>query len=413
MSFSGHYDFTSLVNYYLSQESRFSRSQLIQRICDDVSTFDHCSPYDPNLLFAVTDELNRQNDQLSLQKQVLQMIGSTEPNQNYSLFNQEQDTSVLNWQNQVMQNLQPIRTTQSVYEQGMLFYAAGQFDQAYDKFAEASEHGHLMARFNLGQMLLFGQGRDQNAELALHCLKECSDLKLCCAHFDVACCYYFGWGVQADVYQAEAYFLKAAACHDYRAHVCLAGIYLEEESAGLRDYPKAWDFGQFGVQNLEPVPQLSAWYLYGLYLLAMVLTEGYQNPIEALQYLQKGAELRDCGCQNALAYAKFHGYGCPIDKDAARYWWSQAVQSVQLPEACFHLAGMYLQGDSVEQDYAYARSLLQIAAASQRIPHAEYYLGIMYRDGHGGEQDLRRSQELLTSACQKGIQEACPVMMAG
>ena len=122
---------------------------------------------------------------------------------------------------------------------------------------------------------------------------------------------------------------------------------------------------------------------------------------QALHWYRQAADQGYAGAQNDLGTLYTHGRGVQRDDEEALHWYRQAAdQGDALGQ--YNLGTMYREGrGGVEQDYAEAVKLFQLAEASgDRIAQrrAKADLGELYMEGQGVPQDPTRAVSLFREA---------------
>ncbi len=234
------------------------------------------------------------------------------------VFVEEKDEEIENQDEQkVIEESIKNPDTTALYTQGLNFLNQKKFIQAYQRFRQSSEFGHIEAQFELAQLYHQGKGvpLDQikahywyhkaakqghvKASLATQIKKEptiirkseptivkksepeksdCADLQ-----FEQAHSYYEGKGVPKDREKAAIWYHKAASQGHIKAQFTLAGLY------------------HFGIG----VPQ---------------------NITQAIEWYQKAAEQNYANAQLSLGMIYFNKLYRPRDLAKSKKWLSQAAE---------------------------------------------------------------------------------------
>jgi TPR repeat protein len=141
-------------------------------------------------------------------------------------------------------------------------------------------------------------------------------------------------------------------------------------------------------------------------IIAMVAVSEYTNHQKekySSPYV-RGAELGDAEAQNNLGNMYYVGQGVEQDyAEALRLYELAAEQGYASAQT--KLGYMYSEGLGVEQDYAEALRLYKLAA-EQGNATAQNNLAVMYVDGNGVEQDLEKAKMWYEVAVKNGDETA-------
>lgn len=116
----------------------------------------------------------------------------------------------------------PALTLADGYDDGMLAYTAGQYDQAIASWKALAEEGHPRAQFNLAYMYEFGIAVPTNSEEAVKWYRRSAEQGYARAQNFLGWMYEMGKGVTQDRTEALKWLRKAAdqgsddALADYR-----------------------------------------------------------------------------------------------------------------------------------------------------------------------------------------------------
>lgn len=121
--------------------------------------------------------------------------------------------------------------------------------------------------------------------------------------------------------------------------------------------------------------------------------------------LQELANQGDAEAQISLGWMYLNGESVSQDYFKAAEWYEKAANQ-GLVEAQYNIGVMHTNGTGVSQDYAKAKQWFE-KAANQGVAQAQFNLGVMYANGTGVRQDDTKAIELFQNACDKGVQEGC------
>ena len=339
--------------------------------------------------------------------------------------------------------------------------------QALEYFEQSAAGGNPYAAYEAAKMYRYGMGTEKNTFLvemyyyqAFKAFKESADWNTsAAAQYRLGCMYRLGEGTWADFGEAIKYFTLAADQRHGRAQYTLGMIYLEGKEIGW-DYPKARKYLTAAATNgiYDAVYQLG--------MLRLVDTDVPKNEKAALALLKEAAEkgsadaaiqvyrmFRDgVGTNSDMAQASryreiamdvFRGYPQTEDlhlvdghyaertklyKDArlcltgnaeVKQDFEKAMAMLEVEYArgnayaAYDLAGMYLNGLSVDVDKGRADQLYVDALRSftavegvTHNPYLQYRIGKMYRDGQGTEKGLQAAAGWFRRSAAQGNQFA-------
>ena len=152
---------------------------------------------------------------------------------------------------------QPIvtETPKQLYNKGLRYYEAKDYNQAVYWYQKAAEQGHAGAQCNLGFCYEKGLGVAQDWNQAVYWYRRAAEQGQVNAQCNLGNCYYYGWGVTKDYNQAVYWYQKAADA-GYAKAQCNLGICYENGYGVTRDieqavywYRKAADQGYADAQK--------------------------------------------------------------------------------------------------------------------------------------------------------------------
>lgn len=217
----------------------------------------------------------------------------------------------------------------------------------------------LSAMTILGYYYLEGIGVEKNEKKAVSLFKK----SITIAHEDIgraynnlAYCYEYGLGVEADIKIAFQYYYNAARNHDNNAYVNLADCYLEGKGtevqldSALFWYQKAIDHGTSDGRRKAQARS-------GLILIQ-------KNDIsKAMGYLEQAAERGSGFALYLIGFIYDSGLG-EYEKDATKavYYYNKSIENEEYPFVLTVLAEHYYDGSGCEKNIDKAKELYRDAA---------------------------------------------------
>lgn len=232
-----------------------------------------------------------------------------------------------------------------------------------------------------------------------------------------------GWGMDADVQQAQALLLAAAQAGHPEARTVLADMLaLANPEAARHWYEIAAAAGdtqaQHGLARLlaqSPAPdaplQSLAWHLQAAQSgyapaqrdAALALGQDHQSLRADLFNHAARAGLPEAQFEWACCLSK--GHGVAVDRAQAFYWWEQAAQAGHM-ESASEAGAALLAGAGTVADAKAALRWLQ-PAANADVAKAQWNLGGMYASGNGGlPQDIKQAFVWCHRAANQGFAPA-------
>src|SRR5690349_2878147 len=123
--------------------------------------------------------------------------------------------------------------TEAAFALGMIFYAGlgeqlkPDFKRAYDAFLISAGKGHVESQYNVGVMLMNGQGTKQDLPAAAEWFRKAADRGHPQAQYNLGTLYLSGSGVKKDPEAAFKSFRKAAEQDYPAAQYNVARLYME------------------------------------------------------------------------------------------------------------------------------------------------------------------------------------------
>lgn len=234
--------------------------------------------------------------------------------------------------------------------QGMRCFQAGDRAAAARYFEQAAKQNDPDAAYNLGVMLLTGQGIDRDNTRGFTLLSQAAEAGQKDARLPLAGCYRAGCGTAPDPARAEALYTELAEEGNTEAMVAL-GRMLSGDAA------LAWKAKAAAAGHVPSMCEAADLYLQ-------------RGDYAAAQPLLQEATRRD----NVAACAK--------------------------------LGLLALNGLGMEKDESLGCRCLQ-QAAQAGDPEAQYNLGVCLETGRGTQPNLKSAREWYTRAAEQGVPAAC------
>lgn len=201
------------------------------------------------------------------------------------------------------------------------------------------------------------------------------------ADFLLGRCYKFGLGTDRDPIKSKAYYINAALNGNVNAMNGLAGLY-----AGYPNYENL-DSALFWFNKAAEKGDGRGYY-------SMILIENQKRfneglPIDTaktLQYLQKGADLKDPYCTSQLAMHYAMGIGVNKDINIAFKMLRMFPEDKLDGQGLFYLAQFYETGEGTQTNFNEALRLIKLSA-NKGDTYAICKLGNFYQFGQGVEQN--------------------------
>lgn len=205
--------------------------------------------------------------------------------------------------------------------------------------------------------------------------------------------YYFGRGIDRDVYKARKYFKKAAILGNEYGEVYL-GLFFEKGIGGEKDPTQAMYWYKKAAIKENAFAQYSIGYLY-------FNGEGVdQNYEYAFNWYKKSAENGFSAAQHALAYLYKMGEGCEESVHKAYYWLEEAAEN-DFEDSFYVLGESYFEGEYVDLNYKKAYKYLS-KAADIGNENAIESLADMYYFGFYVDEDKNKAFKLYRESIKLG-----------
>jgi len=220
--------------------------------------------------------------------------------------------------------------------------------KAASLFMKAAGQGLPGAQFNLGMLLLSGEGIEKNAEQGIFFLEKAAEQGEFLAQHILGVTYMEGEEVEQDMDKAVTYFGEAA-------------------EAGVTD----------------------AQYVLG-YMLLDTPPQATEEKVWAAHWLTKAAEGGDPRAQYQISRMFLLGVGMEKNDEAAANWASTAAGS-GYTDAQYLMGTLLLSGTGVAENKEWAAYWFEQASQQGHID-AQYNLGLMLDTGDGVPQDKEKGK---------------------
>ncbi|ANC44840.1 tetratricopeptide repeat protein [Pandoraea pnomenusa] len=137
---------------------------------------------------------------------------------------------------------------QSLTEQAVHHYEAGQQTQALDEFHRAAEQGNRLAQFDYAMMLLNGEGGAPDPEGAVHWLERAANAGMTQAQYVYGKMFDDGYVVGKSIPQANHWYEKAAKQGHVQAQAAIANEYFIGRGVP-KDYKTAFGWYEKAAQG--------------------------------------------------------------------------------------------------------------------------------------------------------------------
>ncbi|MGL5084840.1 MAG: tetratricopeptide repeat protein [Clostridium sp.] len=205
--------------------------------------------------------------------------------------------------------------------------------------------------------------------------------------------YYFGRGIDKDIYKARRYFEKAARLGNEYGEVYL-GLFYEKGLGGEQDIGQALYWYKKAAIKGNAFAEYSIGYLY-------FNGEGVEQNYEyAFTWYKKSAENGFPAAQHALAYLYKMGEGCEESIFKAYYWLEEAADN-GFEDSFYVLGESYFEGVFVDLNYKKAFKYLSKAAEIGDESALES-LGDMYYFGFYVDEDKKKAFKLYKESIEGG-----------
>ncbi len=305
--------------------------------------------------------------------------------------------------------------------QGMRCFRAGDKEAAARFFEKAAEQNSPDAAYNLGLMLLAGQGAEKDETRGFELLRRAAEAGQKEARLQLASCYRAGRGTAADTARAEALYTELAEEGNTEAMVALGKMLSGDaalswkikaarsghvpsmvEAADLclarADYAAAQPLLQEAARRNDAAAcaKLGLLALHGLGM--------DKDETLGFRCLQQAAQAGDPEAQYNLGVCLEEGKGTQPNLKTAREWYTRAAEQ-SLPAACGALARCCAEGIGGPQDAAAALTWLR-KGADAGDPACLFAYGCSLAEGRGTSKDAEQGRSLIRRAADAGWQPA-------
>ncbi|MFZ4861126.1 SEL1-like repeat protein [Sphingobacterium sp. Mn56C] len=301
---------------------------------------------------------------------------------------------------------------------------------AFEAYFTGAQANDSNSTYELARCYRFGIGTEANIDEAIRYYQKSADFNHPRGLTDIGLCYEYGYGVAQNNQKAFEYLEKAAALeYPYAMYVLgryyIHGLIQQDSEQGL-----AWLERAAAQQVPEALILLGDYYFYDYdqlgeydrgfsYYKAAAdldyLSEGLGmcydfavgvegDPQTAFNYYQQAAAQHNIMAMYRLGRAFYYGRGTDVDKEAAYAQFDQAAQSGNL-YAKYYAGLQLLEGDGVTQNIAQGYAFIKEAAEAE-FAEAQFKLGNCYLMGEGVEEDDESALYWFERAAENGHEEA-------
>ncbi len=233
--------------------------------------------------------------------------------------------------------------------------AAGDYDSAVPLLQMAALENNVLALQLYGDMLVTGEGVEQDMERGSYMLSIAAGRGFAPAQSSLGVSYQYGEGVEVD-YVRSTELYRASAKQGYARGQSNYGYMLEMGYGVDQDYEQAATFYQMAADQDLPVAQHNLGWLY---------ENGRgvpQDDDRAFSLYLAASEAGDAGAATNLGLLYLQGRGTELDYEEARYWTEIGVDGGDAA-AINNLGHIYENGFGVDVDLERALSLYREAEA--------------------------------------------------
>ena len=242
------------------------------------------------------------------------------------------------------------------------------------------------------QVMISGQVTSYDIELRAKALD--GDVT---AQLNVGNCYYNGWGISQDYYQAVTWWLRAADQGSVDAQLNVGNCYYS--GVGVpQNYGQAVTWWLRAADQGSVDAQLN---VGNCYYNGMGVSQDYG---QAVKWWRMAAGQGNAVAQLNLGNCYCNGHGVSQDYGQAAWWWRNAAEQ-GCAEAQLKLGIFYYRGRGVSQDYGQAVKWYR-KAAEQGVADAQFNLGLCYYSGLGVPQDYSQAMKWYHKAAEQGLAKA-------
>ncbi|HVV69687.1 MAG TPA: SEL1-like repeat protein [Gammaproteobacteria bacterium] len=293
----------------------------------------------------------------------------------------------------------------------------------------AAEQEYPPAQYNLAICYYHGYGVEQDRKEAFTWCKEAAENNFSQAQFDLGLFYQQGEGASKNDKEAIAWLTKAAEQNNPDAQFELGNHYFFKQGVE-QNLPLALElYRKAAAQGLP----LAEFYLGFCYYYGKGVNKNFETAIIHLQksveqgcslgfdllglcyrekkdfntafkFFKQGAAQNNAWSQLYLAGCYEEAQGTDQDLNAAFYWNNEAAK-LGLIEAQYKVGVFYLHGIGTPKDEKTGFNCLK-KLADQHCPEAECEIALCYRDGKGTQVDISLAFDYLKRAAEKNFPKA-------
>ena len=288
-----------------------------------------------------------------------------------------------------------------------------------------AEKGDGQAQNILACCYYFGRGINKDYVEAFKWFQQSATHGVVDSIYMVGVCYESGKGVNPNQVEAMKWLLRAAEQGQDNAQFALGTHYYdgrgvkEDKAEAVKWFRKSaeqeniyaqWILGlcyEMGYGVIKNTEEAEKWYKcaadqgYALSQRSLgrlfYLNESYGK---AIPWLRKAAEQGDAEAQNYLGLCYHNGYGVSKNAEDAAKWYRKAAEQ-GLSVAQYNLGYLFY----VNKNYFEAIPWLR-KAAEQGDAEAQNYLGVCYSNGYGVSKNMEEAAKWYRKAAEQGLSTA-------
>lgn len=336
---------------------------------------------------------------LLLGMSVINRLGSWTISNDYLVLNDVID------QNDKKDSLKDTETPETeddlLNKQGVEYGKIKDYKHAFECFQKAASHGHPRAKYNLALCYYNGWGIKKDLKQSFYWLQESALSGYSAAQYGLGDFYLNGFFVEKNSAQCIYWFTKAAE-QDHIAAMCmLADIYLNGTIVQKDDNKAAYWFEK--AANMSDA--------YAQYSLSHLYRKGLgviKNDERTIYWLEKSAQQGEKYAQIQLAHDYDEGIIVAQNYQLARSWFEKAADAEDKAikaDAQNMLSLYYMFGNGVDVDNSKALYWL-LPAAENGSALAQYNLGIFYLNGNGVPKSQKEAKRWFKKAAAQGYRNA-------
>ncbi|MDE5868423.1 MAG: sel1 repeat family protein [Anaeroplasmataceae bacterium] len=308
-------------------------------------------------------------------------------------------------------------------EEGFTLFSLKKFEEAFPILLKFALEGDAKAQYEVAYCYYFGYGVNRDFEQAGKWYEASALQDYLDAYFALANCFSKGLGKQKDLQKALYWYEKAGANGSAEGQFEAANLYFNG-NVGNKEQAIYWYELAAKQDHIGALTRLGWCYRYGR-IVEKNVTKGmeyYQKAAElgfslaqlrmgdfytekkdyeqAFDWYLRSAENGENVAQNSLGVCYYFGLGTKEDYEKAASWFlKSALQNNK--DAKNNLSVCYKNGYGVPKDINESVKWL-IAAANQYHIASIFRLGFCYATGHGIKQNLEEAEKYLGLAIKLG-----------